>query len=89
MFAQEKLGPPQNDYNTHSSQVTAPTALYAGDNDALADLADIQMLAEVLPNLIAFEVVDYEGWTHADFFMATRSGELVTSRYMQLMEQYN
>ena len=65
-----------------------PTALYAGDQDSLADLADIQLLAATLPNLITLEVVDYVGWTHADFFVAISSGELVTRRYMDIMEQY-
>lgn len=40
-------------------QVTAPTLLFVGDNDGLATVADNELLAENLPNLIAMEVINY------------------------------
>ena len=64
-------------------QVTAPTAIFKGDADDLADVEDINRLVEIVHNLVTFEncdfqvselpnvvldhLVDIEGWTHTDY----------------------
>ncbi len=68
-------------------KVTALTALFVGDNDGLATVADNDILASVLPNLHSYEVVDYPGYTHLSFAFASNAAELYHSKIVQYMEE--
>ncbi len=67
-------------------QVTAPTALFVGDSDGLASVPDNDLLASILPNLIDYQVVDYEGWTHLTFFSAINSADLIYTQIIGYMD---
>lgn len=64
----------------------APTALYIGDGDTAATIPDNEILASHLPNLLAFKVLDYNGWTHTDFFAGIDAHELVYGPIIDLMD---
>ena len=67
-------------------QVTAPTALYAGNKNQLADLIDVKILAERLPNLLELNVITADlGWEHADFFASMRADTAVFHKLRDLM----
>ncbi len=68
-------------------QVTALTALFVGDMDGLATVADNDILASILPNLHSYEVVDYHGYTHIAFPFATNAGELIHTKIVQYMDE--
>ena len=77
--------PPAMDF----SLITTPTALFVGDADDLACVADNEVLASRLPNLLGNHLVDYEGWTHGDFVMAMDADTLVYSKILDYMSQLN
>jgi len=79
-----QTAPPQYDL----SKVTAPTALYKGDNDDLCDLRDIERLAKELPNVVEDHLVDIEGWTHLDFAIAMDADVLVYDRLLNLFKDF-
>jgi len=66
--------------------VIVPTALIVGDGDGLADRADADHLVTVLPNVLDYQIVDYPGFTHFDFFMALDIKNLVLQKVLDLME---
>ncbi len=74
--------PPPHDL----SKITAPVSLFLGDKDDLADPTDGQILAEHLPNLAHFEIVDYEGFTHIDFVTAIDADKLVYETIVGMMK---
>ncbi len=67
--------------------MTALTALFVGDSDSLATVADNDILASVLPNLHSYEIVDYPGYTHGAFAFASNAGELYHNKIVQYMEE--
>ena len=72
--------------NYDLSKITAPTAIWAGDKDDLADVADVEHLVEVLPNVTHYEVVGIEGFTHLDFAIAIDADQYV---YAPILERMN
>ncbi len=80
-YGQEE--PPEYDL----TKVTAPTVLFAGDSDSAAPVEDVDLLADVLPNLLDYQIVDYPGWTHASFALANNAGDLVFSEIIRFMEE--
>lgn len=73
--------PPEMDL----TKVTAATVLYIGDSDTAACVEDNEVLASRLPNLVESHIVDYEGWTHLDFFMAMNVKEKVYDSIVNYM----
>ena len=69
------------------SKITAPVALFVGDKDDLATIADAQTLADNLPNVSLFEIVDFEGWTHMDFAIAVDANKLIYAKILEMMQQ--
>ena len=51
------------------SKISAPIALFVGDKDKQATIEDAKILAENLPNVSLFQIVDFEGFTHIDFLI--------------------
>jgi len=70
------------------SKVTAPTAIFKGDADDLADVEDINRLVSELPNVVLDHLVDIEGWTHTDYVVAMDADELVYKYILDLLPQY-
>jgi len=74
--------------NYDLTKVTAPTAIFKGDADDLADVEDINRLVSELPNVVLDHLVDIEGWTHADYIVAMDADELVYKYILDLLPQY-
>ena len=70
------------DYNL--KKVTAPTALFKGDADDLADMIDVDLLINELPNV----ALDIEGWTHLDYIVAMDADVLVYDLVLDLLQNY-
>lgn len=68
------------------SKVTAPVALFVGDKDDLATVADAETLAANLPNLSLFQIVDFEGFTHMDFAIAIDANKLIYAKILEMMQ---
>lgn len=75
--------PPE--YNLDNVKV--PVALFLGDKDDLATIADGHTLEKKLPNVSLFEVVDSEGFTHLDFAIAIDADKLVYSKILDMMNE--
>ena len=60
--------------------------MFLGDKDDLAVIADGELLAEDLPNVSLYKVVDFEGFTHLDFATAIDADKLVYSTIVDMMK---
>jgi len=69
-------------------KVTAPTAIFKADADDLADLVDIDLLVNELPNVVLDHLVDIEGWTHADYIVAMDADTLVYDYVLDLIKNH-
>ena len=69
-------------------KVTAPTAIFKGDADDLADVIDIDLLVNELPNVVFDHLVEIEGWTHADYIVAMDADVLVYDYVLNLIQNY-
>uniref|UniRef100_V5GMQ9 Lipase n=1 Tax=Anoplophora glabripennis TaxID=217634 RepID=V5GMQ9_ANOGL len=78
----KKSSPPDYDI----SRVTAPVALYYGKNDWLVGTADIDQLAEELPNLVENYLIEYDYFNHMDFIVAK---DVVSLLYFDLINKLN
>jgi pimeloyl-ACP methyl ester carboxylesterase len=76
--------PPDYDW----SKITAPVALYWGQNDWLAAPADAYRIAERLPNLVRFHRVNHDHFNHMDFIWAKDVETLVNNLVMEYIEKY-
>ena len=68
------------------SKVNVPVALYYGTNDWLADVADIQLLRQSLPNIV--DDLNIEKYNHLDFIWGLDAKSLLYDRMIQLMSTY-
>jgi len=71
------------------SKVTAPIALYWGDNDWLAQQTDILRLITKLPNIVngfGYEV-PYEKWNHLDFIYGIDANIYVYDELLKVMQE--
>jgi pimeloyl-ACP methyl ester carboxylesterase len=73
--------PPLHDLNN----VQVPTALWAGDNDSLADIKDVERLRDTLSNVSHYEVVDLKGFSHFDFAIGIDADKLVYAKILEMM----
>jgi len=67
--------------------VTAPTAIYSGDQDDLATVTDVEKLASILPNVIHYELVDLPGCSHTDFAIGIDITDLLYIPMMKIMSE--
>jgi len=70
------------------SKVTAATAVFKGDGDSLTAVEDIDRLVSELPNVVFDHLVEFEGWTHLDYFAAMDADQLVYSYVLDLMSNF-
>eukprot|EP00092_Neocalanus_flemingeri_P025080 GFUD01027196.1.p1 GENE.GFUD01027196.1~~GFUD01027196.1.p1 ORF type:complete len:433 (+),score=105.33 GFUD01027196.1:337-1635(+) len=68
--------------------ITAPVALFWGENDWLVVPEDEAALAGKLPNLVLNQRVDEDAYTHLDFLWGMHNMEKVYGPTMELMEKY-
>ena len=59
--------------------------MFAGDADDLACVADVNTLAERLPNVSLLQVVEFEGFTHMDFSIAIDADKLVYNKIIDMI----
>lgn len=69
--------------------MTAPTALFVGDEDNLADAMDAAILKERLPNVIHNEIIDFDGWNHFDFVANMETDRVCLFKIRDLLLQLN
>ncbi|KAH7639485.1 abc transporter sub-family a-like protein [Dermatophagoides farinae] len=71
--------------------ITSPNiALFRGQNDALADVYDVQHLIDSLKvKLLDNYIVPYEKWEHHDFQVAITQGFYVNRRVLQLLAKFD
>jgi len=70
------------------SKVTVPTALYAGTEDDLADLTDVQTLIDQLPDSTVVHHDTIQGFAHLDFTWGKDANTLVYADLMKRIAQY-
>ena len=70
-------------------QVTVPTALYAGTNDDLADLTDVQTLINQLPNSTVIHTDIIQNYAHMDFVWAPDAHIQVYADLIQRIAKHN
>jgi len=66
------------------AKVTAPVALYFGDNDWLANRKDVLRAISELPNLVDIYEVPYKNFNHMDFLYGMDVGTVL---YPELLKQ--
>jgi len=78
-------GPPPT-YNLHD--VTAPLAVYYGQNDWLANEQDVLMTVSQLPNIVSgmLHMVEFPLWNHLDFLWAKDVDIYVYNQVVKNME---
>jgi len=69
-------------------RVTAPTAIFKSDADDLADLVDIDLLVNQLPNVVMDHMVERDGWTHTDYIVAMDADRLVYDYVLDLVRAH-
>jgi len=63
-------------------------ATFAADGDGLATVEDNQHLAQILPNLIDFQVFDYPDFNHLDFLVSEVTGEVVYQPVLRVIVDF-
>jgi len=67
-------------------KVTAPVAVYWGDNDWMAQPTDVLRTTSALPNLVKSYRVPFSSWNHLDFMYAIDAVSLVYTPMLKEME---
>ena len=65
--------------------VSAKTAIFVGDADSTAVVADAEHLRDVLPNVVHYEVLP--GCSHMDFAIAIQAREEIYDKIIRLMAE--
>ena len=68
--------------------ITAPVALFWGQNDWLVVPEDEAVLAEKLPNLVLNQRVEEDAYTHTDFMCGVHNLEKSYGSTMEIMDKY-
>jgi len=68
------------------SKVQAPTYLFWGENDLLADPDDVRELASKLPNVVYNEPVPYKHFNHLDFTWAMNARTVLYEPLIKMLE---
>lgn len=80
-----QVDPPDYDI----SQITAPVALFYGNNDLIVDPKDVDQLAEELGDSLVLKFkVDSIWWNHMDFVWGIDAEEYVNSHVLNLFSGY-
>jgi pimeloyl-ACP methyl ester carboxylesterase len=76
--------PPQYDL----SKVTAPVAIYWGQNDWLVQEPDVYRFANAMPNLVKIQRVNHDKWNHVDFVWGIDADTLLYNPIMEFMKRF-
>jgi len=76
--------PPEYDW----SKITAPIALYWGENDWMGAKNDTYRIMQSLPNLRSFHRVNHDKFNHLDFITARDIRPLLNDPAINFMSQY-
>ena len=68
--------------------ITAPVALFWGQNDWLVVPEDEAVLAEKLPNWVLNQRVEEDAYTHTDFMWGVHNLEKLYGSTMEIMDKY-
>ena len=68
--------------------MTAPVAVFWGQNDWLIVPEDEAVLAEKLPNLVLNQRVEEDAYTHTDFIWGVHNLEKLYGPTMEIMDKY-
>lgn len=79
----KRLTPP--DYTLQN--VKAKVAIYYSAADALAVVADVQRLAQELPNVVSNTLVAHETFNHVDFVWSINAPRLIYNPIISTMKQ--
>lgn len=84
-----KYGSPQpGEYDL--TKVEAPTAIYSGESDGFSTKPDLDILASLLPNVIAHHHLDSRHrFAHLDFILAVKARHLVYDRIIETLNAQN
>lgn len=72
-----------------SNFVAPPTALFAGDRDALADPADVERLIAAMPPRVLVNVTYLDDFAHLDFTWGLDAYRVLYPSVVALVQQYN
>ena len=70
------------------SKVTVPTALFKGTGDDLADPVDVDRLALELSNCFVNHQVEFDGFSHGEFFAHIDVDKLVYNYVLDILKQF-
>lgn len=70
-----------------TQDITAPIAIFYSDNDAIANLTDVETLIASLPNIVEHTLV--ENYCHVDFKWGATAKDDVYIRILELLTQYS
>ncbi|CAL8103706.1 unnamed protein product [Orchesella dallaii] len=79
-----QVNPPEYDI----SKITAPVALYWGENDWLGVKSDVYRLAEQLPNIQRKYRINHDKYNHLDFLWAKDNVELINQQTIEFMKHF-
>ncbi|XP_063366257.1 lipase 1-like [Cydia amplana] len=74
------------DYNL--TQFTMRTALFAGKNDHVCDVKDVEYLRSVLPNVVVYHLMESERWNHYDFVWGNDMPKTLYPHILELLEKF-
>jgi len=70
------------------SKITAPVALFWGQNDWLGQPSDVYRLAELLPNLVLKHRINHDKYNHLDFLWAMDNDKLLGKPVADFMSYF-
>ncbi|ODM97071.1 Lipase 3 [Orchesella cincta] len=76
--------PPEYDI----SKITAPVALWWGENDWLGVKSDVYRLAEQLPNIQLKYRINHDKYNHLDFLWAKDNVDLINKQTIEFMKNF-
>lgn len=68
-------------------KITAPIALYYGQNDNLCAVEDVQRLRMRLPNVVEDHMYPYKKWNHVDMIWGISSRRRAQPRMLMVMQR--
>ncbi|XP_025261729.1 lipase 3-like [Camponotus floridanus] len=69
-------------------KITAPIAMFYGDNDPITLKSNVLQLYKQLPNVILLEEIPYRLFTHMDFLWSIDGKALLYDRVIEVMQEF-
>nr|CAI5863807.1 unnamed protein product [Callosobruchus analis] len=71
------------------SKITSPLAMLYGKNDLVTAPKDVEVLANMLPNLVKLHKIEKPPFNHADFVFGKDNDAIVNFEVINILNQYN